>query len=228
MRLYLSSYQLGRPAHLFAGLVTGERRGWLVQNALDGQDEHRRRDDAGLQRRALAALGLEAEVLDLRRHDPSTIDQAVGEPDFVWVRGGNVFTLRMAMARSGFDRWVVDALADDRFVYAGFSAGPCVLAPSLRGFEHCDPVEPCVAEYGEVRFDGLGVLDRPIVPHLDSPDHPETELLGEVARRFDAVGQPYFALRDGEALVFGEGVFGEGVPGDAEGRDPRGSRALRS
>jgi dipeptidase E len=47
----------------------------------------------------------------------------------------------------------------------------------------------------------LGILDRPIVPHLSSPGHPETELLGAVAMNYDAQGQPYWALNDGQALI---------------------------
>ena len=132
MRLYLSSYQLGAHPEVLARLVHGDRRGWVVANALDGHDETRRRTDTKLQIEALA-------------------------------RGGNVFT-RMALARSGLDRVVINGLAADRFVYAGFSAGPCVLAPTLRGLEVCDPLDICRATYGEVRYDGLGVLDRPVVP----------------------------------------------------------------
>jgi dipeptidase E len=62
--------------------------------------------------------------LDLRELDPAHIRTAFGRPDFVWVRGGNVFTLRMALAKSGLDRVVVEGLAADPFVYAGLSAGP--------------------------------------------------------------------------------------------------------
>ena len=107
----------------------------------------------------------------------------------------------MAFARSGLDRVVVEGLAADRFVYAGFSAGPCVLAPSLSGLELCDPPETCRASYGDVRYDGLGVLDRPVVPHLNSPQHPETALLSRVAATYETEGQPYWALSDGQALV---------------------------
>ncbi len=170
-------------------------------NALDGADEQRRQADTGRQVDALAALGLTARDLDLRELTPDSVAAAVGEPDFLWVRGGNVFTLRMAMARSGLDRLVVEGLAADRFTYAGFSAGACVLAPHLHGLEHCDPVEECRRAYGAVRFDGLGVLDRPVVPHLRSPAHPETALLGEVAARYEAEQQPYWGLADGQVLV---------------------------
>ena len=99
------------------------------------------------------------------------------------------------------DSLIVDALHDDQFVYAGFSAGACVLAPSLSGLEACDPIEDCVANYEQVRFDGLGVLDRPVVPHLDSPEHAESEVLRGVAERYSAAGEPFWPLRDGQVLV---------------------------
>ncbi|MGP9539737.1 Type 1 glutamine amidotransferase-like domain-containing protein [Brachybacterium sp. AOP43-C2-M15] len=203
MRLYLSSYQLGEQGPRLRDMVLGSGlgHGLVVANALDGGDETRRQEDTRRQIAMLAELGLTATDLDLREHRPSTIRDSVGEPDFLWIRGGNVFTLRMAMARSGLDAVIVDGLARDAFVYAGFSAGPCVLAPSLEGLELCDPVDDCLAAHGEVRFDALGVLDRPVVPHLDSPGHPETALLGEVARRYEAAGAPYWGLRDGQVLI---------------------------
>lgn len=201
MRLYLSSFRLGDHPEALAALVTGERRGWLIMNALDGQDEARRAADAGQQVEALQGLGLSAVDLDLRTLKPEIAAERFGEPDFVWVRGGNVFTLRMALARSGVDRILTEMITGDRLVYAGYSAGPCVLAPSLAGLDHCDPTEDCVAAYGSVRFDGLGILDRPFVPHLDTPEHPESSLLGEVAATYAASGQSYWALRDGQALV---------------------------
>jgi len=201
VRLYLSSYQLGDHPEAFSSLVTGDRRGWLIMNALDGQDEARRVADTRHQIENLNTIGLTAEDFDLRTVHPDTARQAFCDPDFVWVRGGNVFTLRMAMARSGLDAILNDHITQDRLVYAGFSAGPCVLAPSLAGLERCDPTEACIATYGSVRFDGLGILDRPFVPHLNSPGHPESAVLGEVAAAYKVSGQPYWALEDGQALV---------------------------
>ncbi|MFC4244198.1 Type 1 glutamine amidotransferase-like domain-containing protein [Gryllotalpicola reticulitermitis] len=201
MRLYLSSYQLGDRPDLFASLVTGDRRGWVVMNALDGLDETRRQADVSVQIANLGALGLRAEDLDLRNYDPATLSERFGAPDFVWIRGGNVFTLRAAMARSGLDAIVTERLRQDTMVYAGFSAGACVLAPSLAGLELCDPTDVCAATYGTVRYDGLGILDRPVVPHLHSPGHPETEILGDVAAQYASARQPFWPLRDGQALV---------------------------
>jgi dipeptidase E len=45
------------------------------------------------------------------------------------------------------------------------------------------------------------VLDEAIVPHLNSPGHPETELVQQVADLYDRTGVPYLPLRDGQALV---------------------------
>jgi len=201
VRLYLSSYGLGDHSEELVRMVGPRARGWVVANALDGGDEERRAQDTARQIDALAAIGLEARDLDLREHDPSTIGRAVGAPDFLWVRGGNVFTLRGAMARSGLDALLVEALRADALVHAGFSAGACVLAPSLAGLEHCDPTDEAHRLHGEVRTDGLGILDRPVVPHLDSPEHPESGLLGEVSRRYARDGVAHWRLRDGEVLV---------------------------
>ncbi|MFD1722941.1 Type 1 glutamine amidotransferase-like domain-containing protein [Amnibacterium endophyticum] len=201
MRLYLSSYKLGDHPEALSGMVRGERHGLVIANALDGLDEARRHGDTEREIEELAQLGLVAHDFDLREHDPASIVHDFGEPDFLWVRGGNVFTLRAAMAKSGIDSVIVDGLRRDAFVYSGYSAGGCVLAPSLAGLELVDSVEEAAATYPEITFDGLNILDRPVLPHLSSPDHPETAAVTEEAAHYDRLNQPYWALSDGQALV---------------------------
>ena len=201
MRLYLSSYGLGDRREDLARMAGPRAHGWVVANALDGGDEERRARDTARQIDALAGTGLEARDLDLREHDPPTIGRSVGAPDFLSVRGVNVFTLRGAMACSGLEALLVEALRADALVHAEFSAGACVLAPSLDGLEHCDPTGEAHRLHDEVRTDGLGILDRPVVPHLDSSGHPESGLLGEVSRRYARDGVAHLRLRDGEVLV---------------------------
>jgi dipeptidase E len=201
MRLYLSSYKFGDHAEALTTLVEGRRHGLVIANALDGLDDARRQRDTEYEIEHLAQLGLSAHDFDLRDHEPASILHDVGRPDFIWVRGGNVFTLRAAMAKSGIDAVLIDGLRRDAFVYAGYSAGACVLAPSLAGLELVDSVDEAAANYPEIILEGLNVLDRPAIPHLASPDHPETAAAAEVAARYDRLGQPYWALRDGQALV---------------------------
>lgn len=201
MRLYLSSYQLGDHPEVFTRLVGGRKRGWVIMNAFDGADPEIRRLETERQVKNLAGVGLAARELDLRGHDPESLAAKIGQPDFLWVRGGNVFTLRATLAQSGADALITDRLEADALVYAGFSAGGCVLAPTLLGLEECDSTEDALSMYGAIQFEGLDILDRPFVPHLGSPEHPESEALTRVAAAYAREGQPYWGLSDGQALV---------------------------
>jgi dipeptidase E len=207
MRMYLSSFRLGdRPDRLLALFDgSGPADIAVVANAIDAQSEEERQ--AGVRREidALTGLGLRPVELDLRDHfDQPGVGVATALARFpaVWVRGGNVFMLRHALARSGADTALTSLLRQDALVYAGYSAGACVLAPSLRGLEHCDDPDVVPDTYGEaVPWTGLGVLDHAIVPHVDSPGHPESEALNMVAARYRAEGVPHRPLRDGQVLV---------------------------
>ncbi|MEV0801117.1 Type 1 glutamine amidotransferase-like domain-containing protein [Kribbella sp. NPDC050281] len=192
MRLYLSSFRLGDHPERLVALLPPSGRVAVICNSIDFEEPGERKEKVAAEITWLTELGLRPEELDLRESaDFSTYDG-------VWVRGGNVFVLREAMARSGADRILPDLIRSDHLVYAGYSAGPCVLAPSLRGLELCDDVD---AVEGEVIWDGLGVLDHAIVPHLNSPGHPEMELLEKVAALYDRTNVPYLPMHDGQALV---------------------------
>jgi dipeptidase E len=93
-------------------------------------------------------------------------------------------------------------LARDAIAYAGYSAGVCVLTPSLRGLELVDDPDAVSTTYGDSPiWAGLGILDYAVVPHVDSPDHPESEACGRVAALYRKSGVPHRNLRDGEVLV---------------------------
>ncbi|MFI6581234.1 Type 1 glutamine amidotransferase-like domain-containing protein [Embleya sp. NPDC050493] len=222
MRLYLSSFRIGdHPEHLLAlldrpavGGPTVDRSALdrpagaaiaVMANATDDRAPGDRAAGVDLELAAPAALGLRPTELDLRTffdRPPAEVAVVLGDFDAVWLRGGNVFVLRHALARSGADGVLVELLRRDTLVYAGYSAGACVLAPSLRGLEGCDDADAVPALYGEpVRWDGLAVLDHAVVPHIDSPGHPETELLAAVAADYRTRGVPHRTLRDGQVLV---------------------------
>lgn len=208
MRLYLSSFRLGAHPQALVELVRRDSRRprvAVIANSLDGSDdpEHRCRA-VSAELEAISGLGLEPHEVDLRDYQRggTELERELVGCAAVWVRGGNVFTLRYAMKVSGAEALIPRLIAEDAFVYAGYSAGPCVLAPSLRGLELCDDAGEVLRIHGvPAVFDGLGVLDRAFLPHLDSPGHPETELLGAVAARYRRDDVPFWGLRDGQALV---------------------------
>jgi dipeptidase E len=208
MRLYLSSFRLGdHPEHLLA-LIDKPGAVGVIANAVDGAPSEVRVAGVQYEVDALASLGLVAEELDLRDYvdDHAAIETRLSAYPALWLRGGNAFVLRAAMARSGADRAIVELLRRDAVVYAGYSAGPCVLAPSLSGLELVDTPEDVREIYGIAPiYTGLGILDFAFVPHFESPGHPETEDIGKVAARYRRTGVPQRTLRDGQALMVNGG-----------------------
>lgn len=205
--MYLSSFRLGdQPEHLFR-LVGADSRVAVIANAIDedfGDGEDHRATGVLAEIDALGELGLAADEVDLRDYFDGRVPvRSALEPyGAVWVRGGNAFMLRYAMSRSGADDVLVELVRRDVIVYAGYSAGPCVLAPSLRGLEHCDDPDAVTRVYGTPPlWEGLGLLPYAFVPHVDSPGHPETELVAVVARHYREHGVPHMTLRDGQAIV---------------------------
>ena len=205
MRLYLSSFRMGDNSdHLLALVGQDSRRAVVIANAMDDAPPDVRR--AGVERElaALIGLGLDAAELDLRGYfgPRQLLRRDLTGTGVAWLCGGNVFMLRYALARSGADGVLAGLLAADALVYAGYSAGSCVLSPSLRGLELVDDPAAVTRAYGTPPvWDGLALLTEAFVPHYRSPGHPETAAIERVVARYRADGTPYHALHDGQALL---------------------------
>lgn len=208
MRLYLSSFRLGDHPELLVGLAGEAGRAAVIANAMDDAPADVRRRAVEGELGALAELQFRPAELDLRDYfdDPASLAGQLAQYAAVWVRGGNTFMLRHALSRSGGDAALAGALSRDALVYAGYSAGACVLAPSLRGLEAVDDASAVPRIYGTSPiWTGLGVLNYAIVPHYRSPDHPEGAACDRVADQYRAAGIPHRTLRDGQALVINGG-----------------------
>lgn len=202
MKLYLSSYHLGVRRKEFADLFQNKKVA-LISNALDYSDDVERREQS-TQRELddLRGLGLEPSALDLRNyfHKQSDLEKDLNDFGGVWVRGGNSFILRRAFAYSGLDS-ILKKNQDSDFVYSGYSAGACVITPTLRGIDLADDPNITPERYRkEIIWDGVGLVKYSIAPHYDS-DHPESKLIDKSIRYFMENKMLFIALRDGEDII---------------------------
>lgn len=204
MKFYLSSYRLGDRAAELPKLFVGTKRIVVIPNAKDYASEpEKRADHEEREMQSLRELGLEPEILDLREFfgTQDLLKRKLGEVGGVWVLGGNTFVLRQAMWLSGFDKIITELKNNQAdFVYAGYSAGGCVLAPTLRGLDIVD--DPNAMPYGDypIMWEGLGLIDFSIAPHYQS-DHPESAGVDQEVKYLIANNIPYKTLRDGEVLI---------------------------
>lgn len=178
MKFYLSSFKTGNhEKKLMEMTATGNRKVAFINNALDfATDLDRRNKSDKLDIHDLESLGLSMEILDLKLYfnKPNELEEKLQHFDVIWVRGGNTFVLAQAMKLSGFDEIIKKYHRTKKnIVYGGYSAGICILAPTLRGIHIVD--EPDQKPYGEQHptvWEGLSILDYVIAPHYKS-DHPE-------------------------------------------------------
>jgi len=203
MRLYLSSFRMGNCPERLASLMRGGRRVAVIANSTDAYPPEGRAEAVNRELAALSELGFAAEELDLRDHfDDPHVASELRRYDLIWARGGDVFTLRYSLAKSGGDDALRQLLAQDVIAYGGYSAGICVLAPTLRGLEEVDDPTWLRSLYdADPHWEGLGILDYCLVPHIDSPEHPESRACQRVADLYRSNGTPHRLLRDGEVLV---------------------------
>lgn len=204
VKLYLSSYHLGDEPQRLSGLGAKNNRVAVVQNALDAYTEVGRQE-IGLQREFadLKAIGLVPEALDLRLFfgREAELQKYIERFGYLWVTGGNTFVLRRAFSLSGLDSILHKKLAESDFVYSGYSAGVCVVAPTLKGIHLADDPETTPKGYSsQTIWTGLGFIPYCIAPHYRS-NHLESTLIEKSVEYFIEQKIPFVALRDGEALV---------------------------
>ncbi|UVI27436.1 peptidase E [Paenibacillus spongiae] len=206
MKYYLSSFKIGNEELELKRITeNGNKRIAFISNALDfATDLARRRQSDALDISELESLGFHVDILDLKCffNSRNELETKLEEYDVIWARGGNTFVLAQAMKISGFDEIIKKFHKNGRnVVYGGYSAGICVLGPTLKGFHLVD--DPTQKPYGEQHqtvWEGLNVLDYVIAPHYKS-NHPESEDIDKVVEYLIDNQILFKVLRDGEVLV---------------------------
>ena len=202
MRLYLSSFKLGDYPEKLQSLAGTGKNAVVILNALDYKEDVRK-EFLRNQTQSLIELGFLVEELDLRNYfgREKELGQFLSNKDLVWVNGGNTFILRRAMKESGFDLIISKMLDQDSIVYAGFSAGVCVLAPTLKALDITDDPNIVPAGYAsEIIWDGLNIIPYSVAVHYQS-DHSESSLTDKEIKFYEDNNMPYKKLRDGEVLI---------------------------
>lgn len=202
MKLYLSSYKLGKDVSFLQNWMHDNGNKILViPNALDDIEDKNEKNNIIKERCLdLETLGFELEILDLVDYFEKNIKDALKNQKTFYVLGGNVFILNRAMILSGFDEFLKSKIDDDSILYAGFSAGICVLANHLDGLDLVvDPkIDPYKSNIDTMK--GIGIIDYLPVPHYKS-NHKASLLIDKVVEYLDKNNIKYRTLKDGEVIV---------------------------
>src|SRR3989338_1340673 len=178
MKFYLSSFKLGGKAKELIRLMPKNKKLGYIPNACDytNVDLKKRNEVNEEDMTELRNLGLEVEFLDLKDYfgKENKLRKKINRLGGVFVRGGNTFILRQAMRLSGFDTIFKELVERNDFLYAGYSAGICVLAPDFKALQVVDdPSDKPYKQLKETIWEGLGYLDYIVLPHYKS-NHPES------------------------------------------------------
>lgn len=206
MKFYLSSYKIGNEEQKLIDITkNGNKKVAYINNALDFvTDLERKSKSDEMDTSDLRRIGFTVDILDLKQyfHNSEGLEERINEYDVIWVRGGNTFVLAQAMRLSGFDEIVKKYYRDNKnIVYGGYSAGICILGPTLKGINFADDPnqKPFGDEYQTI-WDGLHILDYAIAPHYKS-DHPESEDIDNYIEYMINNKIPFKALKDGEVII---------------------------
>ncbi len=206
MKYYLSSYKLGNETEKLKQLVkqTSGKFGY-VPNALDftKAEPERRKAHVESDMNDLRGVGADVELLDLKDYfdKQDELKEKLQSLGGLYVSGGNSFVLRQAMKLSGLDCLIPEISKREDFVYAGYSAGVCVLAPTMKAYAITDDATDFpYPEIQEQIWEGLGILDFIFEPHYDS-DHPESASTDKEIKFCIDNKMLFKAYRDGEVLI---------------------------
>ncbi|WP_041451148.1 Type 1 glutamine amidotransferase-like domain-containing protein [Hoyosella subflava] len=204
MRLFLASYRLGTDSGALTRLCAPPCRVGVIANAADGWPSAARDWAVTSEFTMLRPLGYEPEEIDLRAFigAPNETVEHLRTYPLIWVRGGNTFVLRARMAQSGADAALQELVGTGAVAYGGYSAGACILSPSLRGLElFDDPAEVPLVCAATPIWEGLGIVTFQIVPHYQSEGHEHPERVDELVHSYTREGVDFRTLRDSEVLT---------------------------
>lgn len=203
MKLYLSSFKIGNRADELKNWITeNDNKICLIPNALDSSLESKKilRSIEGV--KELEELGFEVTVISLKDYfnNKGQLGEDLNDFHAFYVLGGNTFVLRQAMYLSGFDDYLKEIAKKPNYLYAGYSAGICILGQSLEGLDIVDDPTENPYNYDSAIYDGIGLLEYMPMPHYES-DHPEAAMIDDEIKYCIKNNIAYKPLRDGDVIL---------------------------
>lgn len=215
MRLFLASQDLGDYSHILQQLVGEKRQALVISNARDYyKDEEKISKVTEKTLSNLESIGIKAERLDLKPYFNKQSELAdlieQKQPGLIFSIGGNVVCLATALHASGLDQIIKQGLANNQFVYGGYSAGSMITANDLTLYQLVPkPGETSpphrVAEITYEIYDmppylhGLGIVPQYIVPHMNRADH--IDAMQERLEKIRQAGAEPLCLNDPDVFV---------------------------
>ncbi|MCB9803009.1 Type 1 glutamine amidotransferase-like domain-containing protein [Candidatus Nomurabacteria bacterium] len=202
MKYYFSSFKIGDEPKKLKSLLPDNPQAVYISNGLDFASPEGKKKHQDWDLRELKEIGIVAEPLDLREYfgKQNELRNKLEDVDLIYVSGGNVYDLRIAIHLSGFDQILCNDLVKTDKVYAGYSAAVCVLSPTLKGYHIVDKPDNKLYGDHETLWDGLGLIDWQFAPHFNS-DHSESEDINQEIAYYEEHNMKYRSLKDGDVII---------------------------
>lgn len=181
-------------------MVAGRSIGF-IPNALDHVEWEWYQQSQKNNMKDLTDLWIKVEYLNLKDYfqRPDELQKKINTLWWIWIRWGNVFVLRQAMKLSGLDT-ILQTMEREDFLYAGYSAWPCIAWLTLSCYDIVDDASLDPYECDNILRDGLWLIDYNIAPHYKS-DHHESHLIEQEVQRMIDNKVLFKTLRDGEVII---------------------------
>ena len=112
-------------------------------------------------KKALSALGLTVDELEISTASPDEIKTKLAANDFIYLSGGNTFFLLQELKRTGADKLLAQHVQAGK-LYIGESAGAMVASPNA---EYAAAMDSMKKAPGLTDYASMGLVDFYTVPH---------------------------------------------------------------
>jgi dipeptidase E len=153
-------------------------------------------------RKTIIGYGFQLHLIDLREfvNDEISLREKMNSVDIIWVGGGNMYYLRYLLQKTRADK-IIKELIESGKVYCGWSAGGCVVGPTLLDGENMDDI----SKAPELIYDGIYLVDFVMIPHIDNEYY--SIQAKEWSKKLEARKIKTVELMDNQAIIVEDNIM---------------------